>query len=176
MTTSYRELIEDAQWFCDQAEDVQKGIKTLQRFSTASILFSFMALESFINDMMSDFTVLPAGLLTPHELGFLSEKAVELTDSGKDAGRFEVTNKRHYQSLEYKIMFLVARFSGDTVDKGSSLWQRFQKIKDIRDSLTHPRKDNEPPPVSADADEAIGVAKDIIQLVSLKVWGKKVQF
>ena len=176
MTVSYQELIQDAQWFCDQAETAQKGSIIQGRFSTASILFSFMALESFINNMMSDFTELPSGLLTPHEQGFLAERAVELADSGKNAGKFEVTNRRWYQSLEYKIMFLVARFSGDTVDKGSNLWQKFQQMKDIRDLLTHPRKDAPKAPLPVDAGEAIGVAKDIIQLVSQKVWGKKVQF
>ncbi|MBI2832334.1 MAG: hypothetical protein HYX79_08770 [Chloroflexi bacterium] len=176
MIVSYRELIEDAQWFCDQAENTPKSSKVQERFSTSSILFSFMALESFINDMMSDFTVLPAGLLTAHELGFLAEKAVELADSGANTGKFVVTNKLRYQSLEYKIMFLVARFSGDSVDKGSALWQRFQKMKDFRDSLTHPRKEAMNVPLPADAGEAVGVAKDIIQLVSQKVWKKKVQF
>ncbi len=175
MTRYYRELIEDAQWFCDQAEGA-KGSLNQGRFATASILFSFIALESFINNMMFDFTALPSGLLTPHEQGFLAERAVELADSGANAGKFEVTDKRRYQSLEYKIMFLVARFSKDTVDKGSTLWQRFQKMKEVRDLLTHPRKDVIQVPSPVEAEEAIGVAKEIIQLVSQKVWGKKVQF
>ncbi len=175
MTRYYRELVEDAQWFYDQAGAAQ-GCLNQERFSTASILFSFMALESFINNMMSDFTALPSGLLTPHEQGFLSERVVEVADSGVNAGKFEITTKRRYQSLEYKIMFLVARFSGDTVDKGSNLWQKFQQMKDIRDLLTHPRKDTTNTTLPVDAEEAIGVAKDIIQLVSQKVWGKKVQF
>jgi hypothetical protein len=175
MAKYYRELLEDAQWFFDQADGAQSG-QNRERFATASILFSFMALESFINNMMSDFTALPSGLLTPHEQGFLAEKVVELADSGLNAGKFEVTNKQRYQSLEYKIMFLVARFSGDAVDKGSTLWQRFQKMKDVRDSLTHPRKDAAHVPLPTDAEEAIAVSRDIIQLVSQKVWRKKVQF
>lgn len=175
MAKYYRELLEDAQWFSDQADSAQNG-QNLERFSTASILFSFMALESFINNMMSDFTALPTGLLTPHEQGFLAEKVVELADSGLNAGKFEVTKKERYQSLEYKIMFLVARFSKDAVDKGSTLWQRFQKMKEIRDSLTHPRKDATNVPLPVDAEEAIAISKDIIQLVSHRVWKKRVQF
>lgn len=175
MTKYYRELLEDAQWFFDQADSAQNG-QNQERYSTASILFSFIALESFINNMMSDFTALPSGLLTPHEQGFLAEKLVELADSGINAGKFEVTNKQRYQSLEYKIMFLVARFSKDAVDKGSTLWQRFQKMKDIRDSLTHPRRDMMQIPSPIDAQEAISVSKEIIELVSQKVWKKKVQF
>ena len=175
MTRFYRELIEDAEWFYNQAEDAQ-GSLIQERFATASILFSFMALESFINNMMSDFTALPSDLLSPHEQGFLAERVVEIADSGNNAGKFEITNKRRYQSLEYKIMFLVARFSDDVVDKGSSLWQKFQKMKDIRDILTHPRKDVTKAPLPIDAEEAIEVAKEIIQLVSQKVWGKVIQF
>lgn len=176
MTVSYRELIEDSQWFCDQAESAHHGTKAQERFCTASILFSFMALESFINDMMSDFTVLPSGLLTPHEMGFLAEKAVEIADSGPNAGKFLVTKKDRYQNLEYKIMFLVARFSGDTLDKGSTLWQRFQKMKDIRDSLTHPRKAKTTAPSLSDSRTAMDTTKEIIELVSQKVWKKKVRF
>ena len=176
MTISYRELVEDAEWFCDQAESAQNGGKAQGRFSTASILFSFMALESFVNDMMSDFAVLPPGLLTPHEMGFLAEKAVELSGSGPRAGKFEVTNRDRYQSLEYKIMFLVARFSGDAVDRGSSLWQRFQKMKEIRDSLTHRRKAKTTAPSPKDASVAKDTTKEIINLVSQKVWKKRVQF
>lgn len=175
MTRYYRELIEDAQWFCYQAEVAQGGLNQ-GRFATASILFSFIALESFINNMMFDFTALPSGLLTPHEHGFLAERAVELADSGVNAGKFEVTDKQRYQSLASKIMFLVARFSGDTVDKGSSLWQKFHKMKDVRDLLTHPRKEETHVPSPEDAEAAIEATKDIIKLVSQKVWGKKVQF
>jgi hypothetical protein len=176
VTISYRDLIEDARWFCDHAELAQNGSKMLERFSSASILFSFMALESFVNDMMSDFTVLPEGLLTTHEMGFLAEKGVELADTGPHAGRFLVTNKDRYQSLEYKIMFLVARFGGHSVDKGSTLWQKFQKMKDIRDSLTHPRKAKTMAPSPADAAAANDTAKEIIELVSQKVWKKRIQF
>ena len=176
MTISYREILQDAQWFYDQAASAQKSRIIQGRFSIASILVSFMALESFINNMMSDFTALPSGLLTPHEQGFLAERVVELADSGGNAGKFEVTNRQRYQSLEHKIMFLVARFSQDKVNKGSTLWQKFQKMKEVRDILTHPRKDITRAPSPIDAEEAIEVAKDIIQLVSQKVWGRKVQF
>lgn len=172
---SYQELLSDSELFCNQAESAQQGSSTEQRFSTASILFSFMAVESFINSMMFDFASLPVGTFTPHEQGLLAEKVVDLSESGANAGRFEVTNSTRYQRLESKIMFLVARFSGDTMDKGSTLWQRFKQAKDARDRLTHPRKDALNVPSLSDAQAALEVAKEIIQLVSLRVWGKKVQ-
>ncbi|MBI2856219.1 MAG: hypothetical protein HYX93_05165 [Chloroflexi bacterium] len=173
---SYQELLSDAEWFCNQAETAKEGSPSEARFSTASILFSFIAIESFINNMMSDFASLPPGMFTPYEQGFLAEKAVDLAESGANAGRFEVTNRKRYWSLETKVMFLVARFSGNTVDKGSTLWQKFEQAKDVRDLLTHPRKDTDAIPSPADARMTLEVARDIVQLVSWNVWGKKVEF
>ena len=175
MTTSYQELLRDAEWYCSQAETAKKGSSREVRFSTASVLFSFIAIESFINNMMYDFATLPPGMFTPHEQGFLAEKTVELAESGAGAGRFEVTNHRRYWSLENKIMFLVARFGGDTVDKGSTLWQEFVQAKDVRDRLTHPRKGSAVPPSPSDAQTVLDVAKQIVRLVSRHVWGKEVQ-
>ena len=172
---SYQELQSDAEWFCNQAEAASNGSPPETRFSSASILFSFMAIESFINNMMSDFTALPSGMFTSHERGFLAERAVELAESGANAGSFVVTDRQRYWSLESKIMFLVARFSGDTVDKGSSLWQRFEQAKDVRDLLTHPKKDGISVLSPKDARLHLDVAKEIIQLVSQKVWGKKMK-
>jgi hypothetical protein len=134
-----------------------------------------MAVESFINNMMSDFASLPESLFTVHEQGFLSERAVSFSASGANAGRFELTNRTEYKRLEDKILFLLARFSGDAVNKGDSLWQRFGKAKETRDHLTHPKKDIDVLPMPSDARNALEVARDIIGLVSSKVWGKSVE-
>lgn len=176
---SYDTLLRDAEYFCSQAEECPKSSTHASvRYSTASILFSFMAVEFFINNMMSDFASLPKGLFTVHEKGFLAERSVVFSSSGV----FEVTNRPEYKRLEDKILFLVARFSGNAVGKGSGLWQkgsglrqRFQETKDIRDRLTHPRKDVTVEPSPSDARKTLEVVKEIIKLVSSKVWGKSVQ-
>ncbi|MBI4302267.1 MAG: hypothetical protein HY664_06655 [Chloroflexi bacterium] len=173
---SYQELLLNAEWFCGQAEAATHGVRAQTRFSTASILFSFIAIESFINNMMSDFASLPHETFTVYEQGFLAEKAVEFAESGADAGKFRVSNRERYWGLDSKIMFLIARFSRDTVDKGSTLWQRFENAKEVRDLLTHPRKDTAGEPSPSDAHDTLIMAKDIIQLVSQRVWGKSVQF
>ena len=176
MTKSFDELLLDAGWFCSLADNSPENSRAGVRYSTASILVSFAAIEAFINGMMSDFSSLPQGLFTPHEQGFLAEKVVELSDSGAAAGRFQVTERGQYRSLEAKIMFLVARFSDTAVDKGSTLWQRFEQAKDVRDNLTHPRKDIDNTPSEADAQLILQVAKDIIQLTAQHVWGKHLVF
>ncbi|MGA9047963.1 MAG: hypothetical protein WB588_03130 [Dehalococcoidia bacterium] len=146
------------------------------RFSTAAIVFAFMSIESFINNMMSDFSSLPDPLFSVHEQGFLSERNVSFSISGTNIGKFELTNRKEYKRLEDKIVFLLRRFGGNVVIKNDSLWQRFDKTREIRDRLTHPRKDDEAPPTPVDARIALEVGKEIITLVSTKVWGKPVEF
>lgn len=172
---SYITLLGDAEHFCIRAEEDHDSTSQASiRFSTASIIFSFMAVESFINNMMSDFVSLPKTLFTMHERGFLSERAVSFSTSGANTGRFELTNRLEYKRLEDKILFLLARFSGSAPNKGDSLWQRFEKAKEIRDRLTHPRKNVTALPTPSDARNALEVGREIIKLVSSKVWDKTV--
>ncbi len=148
-----------------------------QRCAIASVLFSFMAIESFINNMMEDFVSLPVGLFTIHERGFLEERRVQFESFGQQAGEFILTKQQEYRSLEDKILFLIAKFSGSPkLDKGSSLWQKFDRSKNIRDKLSHPRKDSTPILCADDAKTSLDVAKEIIQLVSTKVWKIRVDF
>ena len=172
---SYETLLGDAEYFYNEAEKASRSRnRAAERFSTASILFSFMAIESFINNMMADFASLPKDLFTVHEQGFLTEKAVLFSTSGSNAGRFELGSKQEYKRLEDKIMFLLARFGDKAVDKGSSLWQRFDQAKAVRDLLTHPKKGVTSVPTPLDAQHTLDVAREIIRLVSAKVWGKPV--
>ena len=172
---SYATLLEDAEYFCSKSEESSgPASKAGERFSTASILFSFMAMESFINNMLFDFAAVPKDLFTVHEQGFLVEKSVTFSISGTNAGRFELSNKDEYKRLEEKIMFLLARFGGEHIDKGSTLWQRFEKAKEIRNRLSHPKKDVASLPTPSDARYTLEAAGDIIKLVSAKVWGKSV--
>ena len=89
---SYQKLLLDVEWFSNRADAESDGSQGQIRFSTASILFSFISIESFINNMMSDFASLPPDMFTPHERGFLTEKVVELSESGENIGKFEITN------------------------------------------------------------------------------------
>jgi len=176
--TSYQEFIQDAERFCTQAEEALEhgNENAAARLRIASVLFSYIAIEAFINNMMSDFVVLPVGLFTVHERGFLAERAVTFADSGANAGRFIVDNRREYKPLEDKIMFLIARFSDGAIDKGSDLWRRFKESKKIRDGLTHPRKNGMTTPSTEDATNAVQVARDVIGLVAREVWGQEVNF
>jgi hypothetical protein len=176
---SFQQYLRDSEIFYDQCCEAfrDKNFESARRCAIASILISFMAIESFINNMMKDFASLPEGLFTLHERGFLEERCVQFESSGQKAGKFILTNRREYKSLEDKILFLIAKFSsGSKLEKGSGLWQKFERSKQTRDKLSHPRKDSMPTLTEADAKTALEVAKEIIQIVSTKVWKQRVEF
>jgi len=176
---SFQQYVRDSEALYDQCCDAFKGGNGANgsRCATASVLFSFIAIESFINNMIDDFASLPKDLFTIHEHGLLGESSVQFESSGEKAGQFVLTNRREYKRLEDKILFLIAKFGGGAaVDKGSNLWQKFERAKQLRDRLTHPRKDETPSPTMEDTKEVLETAKEIIQMVSAKVWGSKVTF
>ena len=176
---SYRDFLGYAEGFYLEAKrEIRSGVSTeRQDLVIASLLLSWIAIESFINNMMLDFARLPEGKLLIHERAFLTERVMEFIESGGRAGEFHISNHVNYIPLDHKILFLIAKFGeGTKLDKGGRLWQRFQAIKKERDQITHPRKSSEVPISLEDAADAIEVAKDIISIASEKVWGESVTF
>jgi hypothetical protein len=83
-----------------------------------------------------------------------------------------------YRRLEDKLFFLISKFGSqeDKNIKGGSLWCNFQEFKKVRDSLLHPRRGREVLLNAQQVCRFVNTAKEIIQLVSKHVWGKKVEF
>ncbi len=175
---SYRDFLDYAQSFYYTAEQASELGQSRQVESSviASLLLSWIAIESFINNMMADFASLPPDIFSLSERALLTERTVEFVDSGTEAGRFRVSDKTEYRRLEDKTLFLVAKFgTGMKLHKGGQLWQRFQEVKDKRNQITHPRRSQEMALTLADAEDALEVAEAIIKMVSEKVWGKAVE-
>jgi hypothetical protein len=127
--------------------------------------------------MLDDFASLPPEMFELHERAFLLEKRLQFVDHGNNTGKFSLEGQ-DYRKLGDKILFLIAKFSGNEVKniKGKTLWQRFELFKNARDGLVHPRRNID---VSLDADTVesfIDTAKEIIQLVSRNVWKEEVVF
>lgn len=173
---TFRDFLDHAQKFLDEAESLSEGLAetALMRYYCASLVFSWIALDAFVNDMMGDFAALPVGLFSLHERAFLEEKAVEFVVKGPDLGQFSLSGRREFHRVDQKIMFLIAKFGkGTTIDKGSTWWQKFEASKDKRNKIVHPRKD-EPVDIAAqDARDALDVACDVIRVISRSVWGKE---
>jgi hypothetical protein len=173
---NFQDFLSWAERFFDEAttEPVASNTKVARRYLAASLVFSGVAVEAFVNDMMMDFASLPAGMFTIHEQGFLEERAVEFVSAGAQMGRFRLTSRQDYRGLDQKIMFLVAKFGKNTsIDKGSGWWPKFESTKKKRNKVVHPRKDDPVVITSSDAADALEVSKEIIKVVSKAVWGKE---
>ena len=62
------------------------------------------------------------------------------------------------------------------LDKGGNLWQKFERVKKKRNSLTHYRRDCDIELTTHDSQEAIELAKELIEFLSQKVWNKTVRW
>jgi len=158
------------------AEESDKSRNVKWLLIPATIL-TWTAIESFVNNMLDDFSNLPPGIFELHERALLLEQKIKLLDKGDNIGQF-VIQGTEYRRLEDKIFFLIAKFSvaENKNIKGNSLWSEFVELKDIRDRLIHPRRDTE---VELSIDQGysfIKTAKSIIQLISEHVWHKAVVF
>ncbi len=142
----------------------------------SSILLAWIAIESFVNNMLDDFTALPEDMFQLHERAFLLEKEINFVDHGDNLGTFELSRKQ-YVRLSDKIFFLIHKFNPNQKSfKGDELWQDFDKLKDIRNKIAHPRKADL---LNIDIDqtkESIETSKKIINFISIKVWKKPLDF
>jgi hypothetical protein len=141
-----------------------------------SVLTSWISLESFVNNMMQDYAELPEGTFSVHENGFLIERQVQFNRSGNEAGTFSIGKNPEFKRIEDKVLFLIAKFGGGRIDKGGRLWQKFEKVKKKRNTLSHYRKDCDIELTSQDSQEAMKLAKELIEFLSKKVWKKPLKW
>lgn len=146
------------------------------KFLIPSILLSWIAIESFINNIMDDFGSLQEDLFNLHERSLLLEKKVVFIDSGEDIGKFKLGQTEH-RRLEEKILFLITKFGNlNNSYKGDTLWQQFEEMKDTRNKILHPRRCSKLDLTIGNAYKYLDVSKNIIQFVSQNVWHKKITF
>lgn len=171
--TSYRDYIEYSEKYIQQAKEVEVNIDWLLIPST---ILSWSAIESFVNNMLDDFSQVPEEIFQLHERALLLERKIRFIESGENAGKF-ILKGTEYKKLDDKILFLISKFG---IEKGTiksnSLWQDFMEFKSIRDNLVHPRRSNN---INLSIDQVEGfleVAKKVINLVSTKVWKKNIEY
>lgn len=172
---NYINYFEFSEKYIQLAEDQFDLKNDIEWLLIPSVLLSWIAMESFINNMLDDFSSLPEDMFELHERAFLLEKKLSFVDRGDNIGRFNL-DQPEYKRLEDKIFFLIAKFSDKKSNfRGDTLWQDFEKFKDIRNNIMHPRKEFVLSIRIEDAKKFINTAQGIIKFVSSKVWGKEVE-
>lgn len=134
----FREYLDYADKYIKFAEKEFVKSPNIEWLLIPSIVLSWIAVESFINNMFADFSALPEDLFELHERALLLEKKLKFIDHGKNIGKF-VLDQTEYRKLEEKIFFLIAKFSKKKKKKfkGDTLWQEFQKFRTIRNEIMH---------------------------------------
>ena len=141
----------------------------------ASILFSWIAIELFVNNMMIDFISTGSDKFELHELAFMKEKNLNFESNGEYIGEFRISNNDSYKRLEDKIVFLTTKFSpSDKTNKSGDLWRRFKSFKSLRDSFTHPNKEKEIEVNEELTKQCLECSKDVIRDLAKKVWKKQI--
>lgn len=170
---SFRAFLNYAQRLHDQAREAPNHHTALP-YLIGSILSAWISIESFVNNMLQDYAALPPNTFSVHERAFLEEKQVQFTRSGKDAGRFIMNKTPEFKRLEDKIMFLIAKFGGGNLDKGGQLWQKFERVKKKRNTLSHYRRDSDIQLQEKDSKEAIELVRELIEFLSKRIWNRRV--
>jgi len=126
----FEEYLQDASEFFEEAKKTTDA-RIARRYYRAAVFYTSGAMEAFVNYIADTFE--KGGTFTPHEIAFLTDK--NLTFSQKS---WTLTEKTEYHRVEDKIRFLLSKFSPD-FDFNNQAWSSLMSLKDIRDSLIHPR-------------------------------------
>lgn len=174
---NFRDYLIFAEKYVNFAESDRRSSTNIEWLLIPSVILSWTAIESFVNNRLFDYGSLPENKFKLHERAFLLEQKIKFIDSGNNIGSFRLEGN-DYRRLEDKIFFLISKFSSKEEKnlKGGSLWQNFRELKILRDNILHPRTDKD---IDIDIDiviKHINTSKCIIQLISEHIWGKKVVF
>jgi hypothetical protein len=174
---NFRDYLNYAEKHLLIAEDeMAKSLDAHWLLIPATIL-AWSAIESFVNNRIDDFGSLPEDMFALHERAFLLEKRLKLQESGDNVGCF-VLMGTEYNRLEDKIFFLIAKFghADKKLKKGESLWQDFERFRDARNALVHPKQFREIEVTPDIVRSYIETSKEIIQFVSESIRGTKIDF
>jgi hypothetical protein len=129
-----------------------------------SVILAWSAIESFVNNRLDDFASLPSHLFAPHEIAFLTEQRLNFHNEGKDAGKFTIKGNA-YRALSDKILFLIVK-CGTKAKTNDAVWDEFEKLRQVRDSLIHPRRARHKKVTPKLARECIAISKHVIVFIS----------
>ncbi len=177
MRGDFRDYIRYAKKYLLQAEDAIQRKEDAEWLLIPSIILAWSAIESFVNNRCEDLSTLPEDMFELHERAFLLEKRLRFVDGGANIGKF-VLEGNEYQALENKIFFLLSKLgSRDATNfKGGALWGKFEDFKSVRNSLVHPRKDDQKDLSPDDVRKYIETSQELIQEISKRIWNKTLNF
>ncbi len=130
----FEEYLQDAYAFFEIASNA-KNDREARRYYRAAIFYAAGAIEAFTNYIADSFA--KAKSLTPHEIAFLNDKSLIF-----DPKKGDIKERVDYHKLDEKLKVLINKFIPD-FNFSSTDWSWLMEFKDFRDSLVHPRQNED---------------------------------
>lgn len=130
----FEEYLQDAYEFFEIARKAQND-REARRYYRAAVFYTAGAIEAFTNYIADSFA--KAESLTPHEIAFLNDKSLMF-----DPQKGGLKERVDYHKLDEKLKVLINKFIPD-FNFSSTHWSWLMELKDFRDSLVHPRQNED---------------------------------
>ena len=131
----FEDYLEDSYYFMTKASS-QQILRDARRYYRVSVFCAISAIEAFVNYVGDTFA--QGASSEPYEIAFLTDRVF-----APEHGKFEVLERSEYHRLEDKLRFLICRFLPSFDFEKMPCWGRLIEFKKFRDSLVHPRQDED---------------------------------
>ena len=131
----FEDYLEDANYFASKAQE-KHDEREIKRYYRVSIFCAISAVEAFVNFIGN--TLSEGGVFQPYEIAFLLDKSFKVSK-----GTFKIDENVEFHRLEEKIKFLIYKFIPSFDFSKEGCWSSFIEFKKFRDSITHPRHEND---------------------------------
>lgn len=131
----FEDYLEDSYYFMTKASS-QENLRHAKRYYRVSVFCAISAIEAFVNYVGDAFA--QSASFEPYEIAFLTDRVFV-----PERGKFEVLERSEYHRLEDKLRFLICKFVPSFDFEKMPCWSRLIEFKKFRDSLVHPRQDED---------------------------------
>ena len=123
------------------------GERVARRYYRAAVFYTVSSIEAFLNFVGE--TLERGGKVASYEIAFLNDRKFGIIGDS-----FEVLDQMEFHRLEEKLRFLIKKHAKGYDLGAEPSWVRFIEFKRFRDTLVHPRK-NEDEIAVRDYDEIL---------------------
>ena len=131
----FEEYLEDSNYFAKEASKAGSE-REAKRYYRVAVFCTMSAVEAFIN-YIGD-TLAQGETFQPYEIAYLTDKKFDVS-----GGTFQILEQIEYHRLEDKLKFLICKFVPDFDFFSTPCWSRLLEFKKFRDTITHPRQDED---------------------------------
>ncbi len=131
----FEEYLEDSHYFVLKARQSTEE-KEQRRYYRVALFCAVSSMEAFINYIGDTFE--KGKVFEPYEIALLNDKKF-----ANDKGEFKILEQAEFHRIEDKLRFLIRKFVPGFDFNNDVTWSQFMNFKKFRDSLIHPRQEED---------------------------------